>query len=258
MKKTFAGLIAILAIAATAVQAASVDEIVSGYFDVTGGQEAWEKLEGLRMTGEMIQGEMKFPFELVQQKNGRQYLKFSVQGKDFKQGVFDGETLWGTNFMSMKAEKADAEATANQKLDANDFPSDFLNYRDKGYTAELLDNDTIDGTETYKIKLTKEPVTVDGNSVANVAYYFFDTDSMALLAVETEVKSGPAKGKTAQTKLSDYQEVDGLYFPFSITQGLKDGPQASMLLQAVELNPAVDDAAFVMPAEEEAANDPAE
>jgi len=257
MKAVLFGLLAVFAVATTPAQAIDVDEIIDGYWENVGGTQAWADLSGVKMTGEFNQGGMKFPFELVNLKDGRQYMKFTFQGKEIKQGVFDGETMWGTNFMTMKAEKADAETTANQKLEANDFPSDLFNYKQKGYTAELIGTETIDGTDAYKVKLVKEPVTIDGKQVDDITYYYFDTEALVPLVAETELKSGPGKGQVAETKLSDFQEIDGLYFPFAIAQGIKGGGSASMMITKIELNPSVDESVFAMPVEtEETAQSP--
>jgi len=249
MKNNILKFIFLTLIAATQAHAITADEIIDGYFENIGGIEAWNKLDGIKMTGEMNQGGMKFPFEIASLKDGRQFMKFSFQGKEIKQGVFDGETMWNTNFLTMKAEKADAEATANQKLEVNDFPSPLQNYKGKGYTLELLGKEEVDGTETYKLKLTREPLTIDGKQVEDISFYFFDIDSLVPLVTESEIKSGPAKGKISQVKLSDYQEVDGLYFPFSISQGLKNGPGATMVISKVETNPVMKDSEFQMPVE---------
>ncbi len=154
----------------------------------------------------------------------------------FYQGVFDGETMWATNQMTMAAEKSDAETTANAKLDMNDFGDPFLNYKEKGYTAELMGKETVEGTETFKIKLTKEPVMADGKEVPSVSYYFFDTENFVPIVVEQEIMSGPGKGMMGQTKLSDYQEVDGLYFPHSIMAGAKGQPGGQeILIKTIDL-----------------------
>jgi len=42
------------------------------------------------------------------------------------------------------------------------------------------------------------------------------------IVIEKEMKSGPGKGMVLQLKYSDYEEVDGMYFAFSINQGVKD------------------------------------
>jgi outer membrane lipoprotein-sorting protein len=247
MKKYSIRLIFLSLFAVTVANAITADEIVAGYIENTGGQEAWNKVKAVKMIGEMNQGGMKFPFEIVNLNGGRQYVKFSFQGKEMKQGVFDGDTLWSTNFMTMKPEKADAESTANQKLEANDFPFPLFNYKKNGYQLELLGKEENEGAETYKLKLTREPKTVDGKKVDDVSYYYFEVDSLVPLVLESEVKEGPMKGKISESKLGDYQEVDGLYFPFSLTQGIKDGPSVTMVISKVELNPTVDESEFVMP-----------
>lgn len=248
--KTLKITIALIAFAlAIPLQAQTVDEILENYFENTGGMDAWKNLEGIKMTAKVNQQGMEIPLEIYQLKDGRQMTKINLQGKTFYQGVFDGETLWGTNFMTMKAEKSDAEETANFKLDTNDFPDSFLDYKEKGYTAELMGKETIDGAETFKIKLVKEPKTVDGNPQDDISFYFFDVDNFVPIAVQSEIKTGPGKGQTGEATMSDYQEVDGMYFPFSMTQGLKGGQSSPLTIDSIELNPTIDDAEFSFPDE---------
>ena len=51
-----------------------------------------------------------------------------------------------------------------------------------------MGKESIDGTETYKIKLVKEPVTVDGNKEDNITFYYFDADNFVPLVSESEIK----------------------------------------------------------------------
>ena len=236
-------LISFISIALKA-QDITVDEILDGYFENTGGKEKWMNLKGIKMIGKLNQGGMEIPLEIVYFADGRQYTKFSLQGTDFYQSVYDGETLWSVNFQNMKAEKSDKEATDNFKLDINDFPESFLNYKEKGYTAEIMGTETIDGTEAYKIKLIKEPKTIDGKEVEDISYYFFDNEAFILLAQESTINQGPGAGKINQSTMSDYLEVDGLYFPFSLTQGIKGGQSQPLTIDSIETNPDVNDEVF--------------
>ncbi len=249
MKKLHATLVLMVLFLAVPVQAQSVDEILDNYFENTGGLEQWKSLKGIKMMAKVNQGGMEIPLEIIQLSDGRQMTTITFQGKEFKQGVYDGEVLWGHNFMSMKAEKSDAEATANFKLNTNDFPDSFIDYKEKGYTVEYMGTEEIDGTETYKLKLVKEPLTIDGNEEQDVSFYFFYTENYDPLAVQTEIKAGQAKGMTQEITFSDYQEVDGLYFAFSMTTGLKDGASNPMSFDSIELNPQVEDSAFTFPEE---------
>ena len=248
MKKVQLFLASIL-FAFTAVQAqdATVDEIIDGYFENTGGKEAWDQLQGIKMIAKVNQGGIEIPLEIVQLKDGRTYTKFSFQGNEFFQNVFDGEDLWSINFQSLKAEKSDQESTDNFKLDINDFPDSFLNYKEKGYTAELMGMETVEGAETYKVKLLKEPRKVDGKEVEDVTFYYFDTEAFIPIAQDSEIKAGPQAGAIGRSTSSDYDEVEGLYFPFSLTQGVKDGPSQPIMIETIEVNPEVDDAIFKFP-----------
>ncbi len=229
------------------IQAQTADVIINDYLESIGGQEKLNAVEGLKMKARVSQGGIEIPLEIIQLKDGRQMTVINFQGKELKQGVFDGETLWSHNFVSLKAEKSDAESTENFKLNANDFPDAFINYKEKGYTADYISKESINGTETYKVKLVKEPMIIDGVEKEDSSYYFFDTENKTLVAVQSEVMFGPQKGTTQQIMRSDYQEVGGLLFPFIVTQGLKDGESAPILFDSIEINPQVNANDFLFP-----------
>ncbi len=248
MKKVkFLVLACLLTISNLMAQDLTVDEIIDGYFENTGGKENWKALKGIKIKAKLNQGGMEFPLEIVNLADGRTYTKFHLQGTDIFQNVYDGETLWSINFQSMKAEKSDQETTDNFKLDLNDFPDSFLDYQSKGYTAELLGKETIDGAETYKVKLVKEPISVNGEEKENVTFYYFDTEFLVPIAQDMEVKQGPQAGVIQRITQSDFDEVEGLYFPFSMTQGIKDGPSSPLTMESIEINPEVDEALFTYP-----------
>lgn len=246
MKRTLSLIFGIFMAAGLSAQ--TVDEIIAKYFENTGGLEKWKTLQGLKMSAKVNQQGMEIPLTIIQLKDGRQATIISFQGKEIKQGVYDGSSLWSHNFMNMKAEKSDAEATENFKRDLGDFPDPFLNYKERGFKAELLGKETIDGTETFKIKLTKKPIKVDGKETENIVFYYFDAENFVPLMFESEMKSGQMKGLVAVNKLSDYQEVNGLMFPFSMTQSVKgQGGGQPLTVSAIEVNPKVDAAVFTYP-----------
>ena len=93
-----------------------VDEIINNYIENTGGIDAWSALKGVKSMAKVNNGGMEIPLEIVQLSDGRQYSMINFQGNTIMQGVFDGETLWNTNFQTMKAEKADASSRAAKNL----------------------------------------------------------------------------------------------------------------------------------------------
>jgi len=229
------------------LQAQTAEEIVANYIETIGGAEKLGAITSTRSTGKIALGQMQLPVTMIQ-TNGKVMAKAEFQGMTFYQGVYDGETMWSTNQMTMAPEKATSEDTANYALEMNDFPDPLYNYKEKGYVIELIGSETMEGTDTFKVKVVKEPVTVDGVQKDNVAYYYFEKDNFVPIAIESEVNSGPLKGQTAITKLSDYQEVDGVYFPFAILETVKGSPDGQQItLEKVEINPKVDETIFVFP-----------
>jgi hypothetical protein len=95
--------------------------------------------------------------------------------------------------------------------------------------------------------LVKEPKTNEGVKEEDISFYYFDTENFVPIAIESEIKSGPGKGMTMEISFSDYEEVDGLYFPFSMTQGVKGQPGQPITMSEVILNPTVEASDFTLP-----------
>jgi outer membrane lipoprotein-sorting protein len=244
-------LLLVFALAFVSAQAQTADEIIDKYLSAIGGKDKLKAIESIKYSGKANQQGLEFPMVQIQLKDGRQFSSFTFQGKELKQNVYDGTTLWSTNFVNMKAEKSDAEATENHKANlGSDFPQSFYDYKKHGHKVEFLGKETIEGTETFKIKLTKNPIKVDGTPKENFDIYYIDAENYVPLMVESEMSSGPAKGMIMQAKFSDYQEVNGIYFPFTISQGAKGQAAAiTITFTNVELNPKVDASIFTMPVE---------
>jgi hypothetical protein len=224
--------------------AQNADEIISKYITTIGGAEKLKALKGVKM--EMVtnaQG-MEIPVEMVMLTGGSMYVKINLQGKEITQMAYDGTSMWSTNFMTMKAEKMDGEALTNMQLNNADFPDAMLDYKSKGYAAEYVGKETKEGTECYKVKFTKKPTMKAGIKTDDITYYFFDTENNLPIATETEIKEGPEKGQKSTSTMSDYQEVDGIYFPFAMNQGGQE-----LKIKKISTNPQVDAKAFAFPAE---------
>lgn len=240
-------IIALLLVAGTqlTIKAQTAEEIVKTYIENIGGEEALRKIKGTKMLAKVNAQGMELPLTIINLADGRMRVSFELQGKEMVQQAFDGETAWGVNFMTQKAEKSDAEDTENIKRQIGDFPETFLDYDKKGYKIEALGKETIEGVECFKVKLTKKPMLVEGEDVENVQFYYFDTENYVPIVTESEIMSGQMKGSVSQTVYSDYQEVDGVYFAFSIDSKLKGTDQGQPVsVEKIEINPEVNDDIF--------------
>ena len=234
----------------TTINAQTADEIVDNYLETIGGKDALAKVKSMKVTGIGKQQGVDYPFVATYMADGRYVIDVDLQGTSFIVEAFDGEQSWAMNFQTQKAEAADSETSKNVKSEAKDeIVSPFYNYKDKGYKIELLGKEAWEGTEAFKVKLTKKPSLVDGKEVENVEIFFFDTENFVPLASETTINSGPAKGATAQTLYSDYQEVNGVYVAFSEINKFNGQVGIEMHVKTIELNTEVDESIFEMPKE---------
>jgi len=253
MKKltlVFVTVLSIVAFSDTFAQTA--EEIVSTYIENIGGQEEWSKINSMKATGVGRQQGVDYPFTFTTTRDGKTLVNVDLQGREFTVEAFDGETQWAMNFQTQKPEALDSEASLNYKNRAKDnMPDAFMNYKEKGYEVELLGEKDFDGTPCYKIKLTKTPLLVDGVEEENIETYYFDKDNYVPIAMESVAKSGPSKGTTSTTLYTDYQEVDGLYMPFSVITQYNGQNVFEMVMKDVEFNVEVDESIFEMPETEE-------
>ncbi|MCR9174078.1 MAG: outer membrane lipoprotein-sorting protein [bacterium] len=251
MKKVLFATLLLFATGSSFAQTDTLEMILDTYFENIGGREALSAVEGYKMTAEMDFQGMTIPIDQYTMKDGRSMTSVSVMGMDMKQDVFDGETLWGTSQMTMQPEKADAETTENKKRSIGDFPDPFLNMEENGFSAEYVGIETADGTECFKVKLTMKPQLVDGEEKDNIMYYYFDTENFVPLVAKQEVMEGPAAGQMMLTTYSDYQEVDGIYFPFSLKFSGESGEGQTLVIKEIELNPELEEGFFAFPDVEE-------
>lgn len=246
MKKILTSIM-FVATAAFTAQAQTADEIIDNYFEVVGGKEAMAKVNNVTMTATASTQGMELPITIVNTTDGKMKVSISFQGMEIVQPAFNGETGWQTNMMTMQPEKMDEQTNQLMKDQAGDFPDAFLNYKKKGYTATLEGEESVEGTAAYKIKLTKKPMMVDGKEEENSSYYFFDKDSGVMLMSTTEAKAGPTKGMKIESLMSDYQEVNGIYFPFSMEQKVNGQTMMSMTINKIDVNGTIDDKMFAFP-----------
>lgn len=161
--------------------------------------------------------------------------------------AFDGSSGWSTNFMTMKAEKMESEDAENMKRAISEFPDPFVDYAKKGFKATLEGKEKYEGTDCYKIKLVKTPVLVEGKEEENASTYYFDAENHVPLGTKSVIKKGEAKGGISESVFSDYQEVDGFFMPFSITQKFNGQEGGAVKVTKYEINVPIDKKEFIFP-----------
>jgi hypothetical protein len=154
--------------------------------------------------------------------------------------AYDGKAAWRVSpFEGRKDPDLLSADDTKHLLEDADIDGQLVDYRNKDHRAELIGHDSVEGTDCYKIKLTL--------SNSDVRYYYIDTDSFLELKIETE-RTIRGTVQYNETLLGDYEEVNGVYYPFAYDSGQKGSPfHMRLTVEKVEMNVPLDDARFSMP-----------
>lgn len=212
----------------------TADEIIAKNLQSKGGIDKLKAVKSFKMTGKFVAQGMEFPFVMYFKRPNLMRNEAEFQGQKII-SIFDGEKAWMVNPFMGSGEPIEVTGVqAESAKEEADFDGPFVDYKEKGIKIELLGKEDVEGTPTYKIKVTLK----DGKE----RIYYLETDSCLEIKMETmtEIQGNPV---TISRIFSDYKEVDGLKFPFSIqTSG---GPgSAQIIFEAIELNPELDDSLF--------------
>ncbi len=219
----------------------SVDDVIDKYIAAVGGLEKINSIKTVKITAKASGMGMDIPVIMTIMKPDRIRIDISLQGQTMIQAC-DGTIGWGTNpFQGTKdAEKMNEEQTKDMKEQAQ-FEGQLVNYKEKGSTAELLGKEDLEGTEAYKIKLTKKD--------SSVSTFYLDANSY-LIIKELSKRKVKEKEINTSTTFGDYKSEDGYTMPHSLEVKSEDnamGGSQKITVEKVEFNVTVDESIFKMP-----------
>ena len=238
--RRIAVLIATLVLFALPASAQSVDDIIAHYLKTVGGMEKIQAVKTLRRTGKFIGGG---GFEAaILQENKRGNLvreEFALQGM-IGINAYDGKTGWKIEPWNGKK---DAEALGEEEmksiLEDADFDGPLVNYRQKGNKVEFAGLDKFEGTDTFKLKVTKPG--------GDTYVYYLDTDYYVPIKIDIKRIVRGAE-REYETVLGDYKEVAGWYLPYALESNVKGSQDRSKVVyEKIEANLTIDDVRFSMP-----------
>lgn len=219
-------------------RAESVDDIIAKNVKARGGDKL-KAVQAVRMTGKLVVGPgIEAPVTIEIKRPGRMRLELVIQGMTIVQAV-DGDAGWTIQPMTGKqdAERMSAD-DLKEAQDQADFEGPLVDYKKKGHKVELIGKEKIEGTDAYKLKVTKKN--------GDIETIYLDAD--AFLEIKSEgkrvVRGNPVE---FESTTGDYKDVSGVMFPFSIEFGAKS-QKAKISVTKVDVNPKIDDARFKMPA----------
>ena len=231
-----AAVLVFAAVAAPPAVCQTVDEVLDRHYEAIGGLDAWRALQSTRSTGTLtlMGGAATGAIEVSSRRPAMMRVVITISGVDVVQ-AFDGETAWSVNpLLGVTTPEVADPATTRAMAEQADLDGPLVDWQKDGHSIELIGTESVGDAEAYRLEVTF----ASGESSS----YFLDTTSHLLIRVEA---TRDALGNSV-ADLSDYREISGLMFPFSVQSVSTQGDQ-SVTWDTIEVDVALDDALFRIP-----------
>jgi len=211
----------------TAFTQANADEVINKIIDAQGGKEKLLTIKTIKMTGNIEFSGQKIPFNVYAIDKTAQRTEFSFSG-------LTGYTIItkdsGFNFSPFQGQTSPESMTAEDvKLAQNDLDQQgiLVNYKEKGYAVELLDNEDVDGVDALQLKITITP--------NKTLYYFIDPSNYYIIRVKTVAVSNGQQQRNTNDFYDFKKTAEGYLFPHT---------QDNITFDKIEVNVPVDEKLF--------------
>ncbi len=216
-----------------ATQAQTVDEVINKHLDAIGGKEKLRTINSLRSEASVSVQGMEIPITMYQVHNKAMKQEYVVMNMAaFTLIRIDS----GWTFMPFQGQTAPEPMTADalkMGREQLDIQSELLDYAAKGNKVELMGKEEMEGSEVYKIKLTKNTGTEQIQLIDAKSYYL--VGSLSKLTVNGQEMDMKAT-------YGNFQKLpEGIVMPFSMETSQLPAP---LVFKKYEVNPVIPDSVF--------------
>ena len=185
-------------------------------------------------------GQIEAGWAQLQKRPGMIRTEVTLQGLTAVD-AYDGHEGWSLDpFQGRRDAQKDSADDAREIAQDADIEGPLVHWREKGHRVEYLGTEDVDGTPAHKLRVTLK----DGDT----QYVFLDPDYFLEIRIETVARVRGAE-RITETDLGSYEQVDGVWFPFSIESGPKGAPRSTRItIERAEPNVDADDSLFGFPA----------
>jgi len=206
--------------------------VLNRYVEAIGGKEKFSGIED-RITfinGTAMGQNISI---LIKQKSPAMFYQEITAGEVIQKMYFDGTR----GMMILGDNKTEIEGKELERLKVESTMQLLLDPESHGLKLELLANEPVDSIDCYKIKFTLP------SGLRTFQYYDVDTGLKIKELKEIQTPQGLFE---QEIYYSDYREVRGLKFPFTIRQ-LFGIQELDLEVISIELNTEIDDNEFKLP-----------
>ncbi len=236
MKRLIAPLLTLLLIASLNPGfSQNLDQVLDNHFDAV-GQEKLKSIKTYTVNAKVEQMGMEIPMVMKMKRPKKFRMEMEMQGQKMIQ-VYDGEKGWVLAPWVSSEPQELTGAQLDQAMNQADIDGELHNYKEKGFTAELLGKEFIGDMEVFNIKLTSE----DGTE----KNYYIDSEEYLIRKVKGKAQ---AQGQevTVEQNMSDYENINGVMIAKKIESKSPMGT-ANIIFEEIKFGEDMADSIFEKP-----------
>lgn len=207
----------------------NAEKVIEKYIEAIGGKENLEKIQDITMIATASMNGMELKQTIYQKAPNKYATIMAVNGNVMGQQAFNGERAIAKSFQG--EQEITGEDLENLKVEAS--LNKELKYDELGVKLTLEAIEAVDGKDAYKVKVERP--------TGKVSYDFYNVESgLRVLSKETIV--APQGQFTQNHAFSNYKDVDGIKFPF--TMKISGIQNMELTFESVVLNTDLSDDLF--------------
>jgi hypothetical protein len=192
--------------------------------------------------------EPQLPFLMELERPRKMRLELQVKNQTAVQ-VYDGTNGWKLRpFLNRHEVEPYSEQELKIASNRADLDGPLVDYAAKGSRVELDGTETVEGHNTYKLKVTEK--------TGHTLHVWVDAETFLEAKIEGQPRTLDGKEHPVEIYYRDYRNVDGLRFPFVLETrvlpvgrnalGLRDTPvpPEKIVIDKVVVNPKLDEKRF--------------
>jgi len=217
-----------------------IDGLIAKNVEAKGGEEAWNQVSSLQMSGLMSLGQgLSVPYTIDQKRPLKMCLEYEFDKRRVVQCI-DGDSGWQfLPYMGRNVPEAMSAEEVRAMADTASIDGMLLNAYDRGIDIEWLGEADVNGRPADKLKLTMPGGTV--------RWLYLDQET----GLETKLEyTRMIRGKehVVESLYSNWKAESGLLFPGRTdTQIVGDTRSQFFVVDKIVVNPAIEDKRFEMP-----------
>ena len=205
----------------------NVDDIINKVLEAQGGKEKLLAIKTVLMKGNIEFSGQKIPFNYYAIDKAALRTEFTFSGLTGYSIVTKDS---GFNFSPFQGQSAPERMTAEDiKLAQNDLDQAgvLVNYKDKGYTVELLDNEDVDGVDAIQLQINILP--------NKTLYYFIDPSNYYVIRIKNVSVSNGQQSRNSSDYYNFKKTKEGVLLPYTFD---------NITFDTIELNVPLEDKLF--------------